>query len=410
MLDPVAGRVWALARRRREPAASAPTYPSGGVLQQPGPVRRRGAAGHRRRPARRSRSAAASPPCIADGFAGRPAAPVRLGACQYGAWSGGGGTVVTACGDARAARRQLGTTDQRPGLPGQPRPDPAQRPHHRRRLEHRLRAADPARRLGRLQAQGDRGRRGGGERGRAAGRPAAARSPSPTPSAPGPAGPRCCTRSTTTPRPVAGCCRSARSSTSPARVGCATISPDGQTVQLDPAAGRARARQLRVLHRRRPGREDRPRHGDRADPAADRERATRGCGSASSREQWTVPAGGVLDVPVLPDWRDRADGDPIVVTVGRRPSAASKAAPTRGRPRAAGSGSPPRRSADRWRSPTPSPTASAATSSGASRSTCRTPRTGRRSPASPSPTSSAGRWASRSRSARSTTTSPGPTR
>jgi hypothetical protein len=31
-------------------------------------------------------------------------------------------------------------------------------------------------------------------------------------------------------------------------------------------------------------------------------------------KQWTVPAGGVLDIPVLPDWRDRADGDPIAVT------------------------------------------------------------------------------------------------
>ena len=27
-----------------------------------------------------------------------------------------------------------------------------------------------------------------------------------------------------------------------------------------------------------------------------------------------MPAGGVLDVPVLPDWRDRSDGDPIAVT------------------------------------------------------------------------------------------------
>ena len=28
-------------------------------------------------------------------------------------------------------------------------------------------------------------------------------------------------------------------------------------------------------------------------------------------KEWTVPAGGALDIPVLPDWRDKADGDPI---------------------------------------------------------------------------------------------------
>ena len=26
---------------------------------------------------------------------------------------------------------------------------------------------------------------------------------------------------------------------------------------------------------------------------------------------WTVPAGGTLDLPVLPDWRDKEDGDPV---------------------------------------------------------------------------------------------------
>ena len=40
---------------------------------------------------------------IADGVAGRPTAPVRLGACQYGAWSGGEGAVTSHPCDAEAA-------------------------------------------------------------------------------------------------------------------------------------------------------------------------------------------------------------------------------------------------------------------------------------------------------------------
>lgn len=36
---------------------------------------------------------------VADEVTGRPTAPVRLGACSYGAWSGGLGTVATRCGE-----------------------------------------------------------------------------------------------------------------------------------------------------------------------------------------------------------------------------------------------------------------------------------------------------------------------
>lgn len=39
---------------------------------------------------------------IASGMSGIPAAPVRVGDCDFGAWAGGTGTVVRACGDAEA--------------------------------------------------------------------------------------------------------------------------------------------------------------------------------------------------------------------------------------------------------------------------------------------------------------------
>ena len=69
---------------------------------------------------------------------------------SYGAWSGGTGAVVTACGGGAGRTAGPRRHDHRPGLPHQPRPDRAQRPRHRQRLGRRLRQADPARQLGRL--------------------------------------------------------------------------------------------------------------------------------------------------------------------------------------------------------------------------------------------------------------------
>ena len=50
---------------------------------------------------------------VASGVGGRPAEPVRLGDCVYGAWSGGRGAVVTRCGDDAPLVNLLGgqTTD-----------------------------------------------------------------------------------------------------------------------------------------------------------------------------------------------------------------------------------------------------------------------------------------------------------
>ncbi|MEJ7832344.1 MAG: Ig-like domain-containing protein [Nocardioides sp.] len=44
---------------------------------------------------------------VAEGVTGRPTAPVRLGACSYGAWSGGLGAVATRCGEDNSVTNLL---------------------------------------------------------------------------------------------------------------------------------------------------------------------------------------------------------------------------------------------------------------------------------------------------------------
>ena len=164
-----------------------------------------------------------------------------------------------------------------------------------------------------------------------------------------------------------------------------TISPDGQTVQLTLPPGAAG--RVSFVYYIDDGRDGKTAHATVTVPIRQpSENGDPRLRLGFEPRSWTVPAGGVLDVPVLPDWRDRTDGDPIVVTVGRggvgRPQRRRRAT-DRERPDPGHRPGGRRTAGDHS---TPSPTASAATSSAASWSTCRTPRTGRRSPASPSPT------------------------
>ena len=352
--------------------------------------------------------AGGEPTVLADGFGGRPAAPVRLGACQYGAWSGGGGTVVTACDGAEPRVLSLGTptsdlvfrvnrdqvllNDRTTGAVWNIDTEQPTRLDDWDAFKRKA-TEDDEEEENEDEQQGDQ-------------RPPVA-NPDTLGARPG---------RTTVLHPLdndtapGGRLLSIRSVE---RVSGSGADGHHQPRRPDrPADAARRARrpgQLRLLHRRRPRREDRPRDRHRADPAARRERRP----AAPARVRAAV---------VDRARRRRA----------RRAGAARLARPRRRRPdrrhlgggrvrrtqrrrraahgRAARSGSPPRRSVDRSRSSTPSPTASAATSSAASWSTSRTPRTGRRSRASRSPTSSAARSASRSRSTRSTTTSPAQTR
>ena len=166
VLDSASGRLLVVGGAEAE-------VPPGSVLQQPGPSASAVLVGAR--DALLSVDLATGKVTTVTGeVAGDPAAPVRLGDCVYGAWSGGTGAVVTACGGDRGRTPGPRLHDQRPRLPHQPRSDRPQRPRDRPRLGRRLRQADPSRQLGRLQPR-VRGR-GGGRRRRPAepGRPPAA--------------------------------------------------------------------------------------------------------------------------------------------------------------------------------------------------------------------------------------------
>ncbi len=106
LLDADNGRLWGLARGEQQQADQS-DLPVDGLLQQPGPAADAALVA--------TPDALLSVPLgggeasvVEDGFGGRPAAPVRLGACEYGAWSGGGGTVVTACAGSEPRVVSLG--------------------------------------------------------------------------------------------------------------------------------------------------------------------------------------------------------------------------------------------------------------------------------------------------------------
>ena len=73
-----------------------------------GPGGRLRARRHARQPAAESTSSPVTTTVVDEGRSGSPIEPVRLGACSYAAWSGGQGTVTTQCGDDEARPEGLG--------------------------------------------------------------------------------------------------------------------------------------------------------------------------------------------------------------------------------------------------------------------------------------------------------------
>ena len=312
LLDPVAGRVWALARGdASQPPRS--DVPVGGVLQQSG-----------------SASAGPSallatddalltvpldggePTVIVDGVAGRPAAPVRLGDCSYGAWSGGGGTVVTVCGDSeprvvslgtptsdlvfRVNRDQILLNDRTTGMVWNIDSEEPTRLDDWDAFKRKP-TEDDEKEEQQEEEQGDQ-RPPVANPDTLGARPARTTVLHPLDNDTAPGGRLLSIRSID---PVAG------------QGGSATISPDGQTVQLTlPPGARGRTSFVYYID---DGRDGKTAHATVTVPIRQpTENTDPRLRLGFEQNQWTVPAGGVLDVPVLPDWRDRADGDPIVVT------------------------------------------------------------------------------------------------
>ncbi|MGI8646198.1 MAG: Ig-like domain-containing protein, partial [Nocardioides sp.] len=247
---------------------------------------------------------------LADGLSGRPTAPVRLGACRYGAWSGGRGAVVTACGDDepqtgflvsdatdlvfRVNRDQILLNDRASGAvwdidsdaptriddwdafrPDKVKDDSEEEQENQDagdRQPPKAKADDLGARPGRITVL----------------------HPLDNDTAP------------------SGRILAIRSVGEVDGPGALSIGPDGQTVQIElpPDAIGSTSFEYVIDD----GRDDVSDHASvdvRARALPDNGEPT--LRSGYRQREWVVASGGTLDVPVLPDWRDPRDGDPLAL-------------------------------------------------------------------------------------------------
>ncbi len=245
-----------------------------------------------------------------NGLGGDPANPVRLGDCRYGAWAGGTGAVVTACGDEqpepqaldaltstlvfRTNRGQIVLNDRDTGRVWDIDSDRPTRLDNWDAFELKSEDKDDDEDDDR-EDQGDR-RPPKAKDDRLGARPGRTTILHPLDNDTAPSGRLLAIRSV---RDVSG---------ADARL---AISPDGQTVQItlpnDAVGGSS------FEYFIDDGRQSVSAH-------ATVRVAVTGAGEANSEPRlrdgfeprvWTVPASGTIDVPVLPDWRDPKDGDPV---------------------------------------------------------------------------------------------------
>ncbi len=249
---------------------------------------------------------------IADGLEGRPVAPVRVGNCVFGAWSGGQGTLVSQCGsdepsvaylrgDAadlifRVNRGQVLLNDRLSGA------------------VWNLDATTPTRvdDWEAFKKRDDKGEKDSDSEDNNVGdrRPPKAK-PDDFGARPG---------RTTVLYPLDNDTAAAGRILSISAVelpkGSAselTISPDGQTIQVrlpDDASGVSRFEYFID-----DGRAGVSAHAQVSVAArgedANQSPALR---AGFKPKVWPIPAGGVLDLPVLPDWRDKRDGDSLLLS------------------------------------------------------------------------------------------------
>ena len=249
---------------------------------------------------------------VAEGRSGRPAAPVRLGDCAYGAWSGGRGSVVTQCGDAepnvaqslrgnasdlvfRVNRGQIMLNDRYSGAVWNLDVDDPTRLDNWEAFNHRD-DKDSKNPDTRENDNGDR-------------RPPKAK-PDFFGARPG---------RTTVLHPLdndtapEGRILSIRSvdqvSSGDAQL---TIGPDGQTVQitLPPDAKGSTSLEYYVDD----GRQDVSAHATvTVAVRAEEDNVPPALRPGFKPTVWPVPAGGAVELPVLTDWRDKRDGDSLAL-------------------------------------------------------------------------------------------------
>jgi hypothetical protein len=304
------------------PDGGSAALPPGSVLQQPGP------AADSVLVATRSELlevdlGTGDATALAEDLSGRPAAPVRLGACEYAAWSGGRGAVVTVCAreaprvstlssDAsdlvfRVNRGQILLNDRASGAVWDLDSDAPARIDDWEAFRTDVTEEDDEQEQ-ENQDEGDR-------------QPPKAK-PDDVGARPG---------RTTVLHPLdndtapSGRILAIRQLGRAAGPGTLSIGPDGQTVQVQlPADATGTTTFDYVVD---DGRED---VSDQATVTV-RVRDLPANGAPVVRSgfeprEWVVAAGGTLDVPVLPDWRDPRDGDPLALVsaeaVGGRESGA----------------------------------------------------------------------------------------
>jgi hypothetical protein len=247
---------------------------------------------------------------VRDGIGGRPTTPVRLGACSYGAWSGGFGAVATACDGAeprvsdldtettdlvfRVNRGEIVLNDRSTGAVWDIDSDQPTRLDNWDDFQLKPDKTDKNEQ-NENEDQGDR-RPPKAEDDDLGARPGRTTVLHPLDNDTAPAGRLLAIASV---QGVTG---------SDAEV---TISPDGQTVQIELPEGSGPTRFDYTIDDGRSGVSDTA--TVRVTPRADDADASPQLREGFEPRTWTVPAGGTLDIPVLPDWRDKADGDPLAL-------------------------------------------------------------------------------------------------
>ncbi|WP_036555544.1 fibronectin type III domain-containing protein [Nocardioides insulae] len=270
---------------------------------------------------------------LTDGIAGTPAEPVRLGACVFGAWSsmggadasvaqrcGGGGTDVASLGPTasdlvfRVNRGEIVLNDRATGSVWDLDTDSPTQIDDWEAFKKEVVDSEDAEQQQEQESVGDR-RPPKAEDDRFGARPGRLTVLHPLDNDAAPQGRLLSIRSVDTPHGEAE----------------VTVSPDGQTVQIRLPEGTATP--VTFTYHVDDGTRDVAASAEvtvtpRSDQVNARPTRREGYDEAEP-ERWAVPAGGVLDLPVLPDWRDYGDGDPLGVTSATVSGAASQGAEAR---------------------------------------------------------------------------------
>ncbi|WP_109508452.1 Ig-like domain-containing protein [Nocardioides speluncae] len=260
---------------------------------------------------------------LADGVQGRPTPPVRLGACEYGAWSGGEGAVATACEGQetnvanlnaatsdlvfRVNRGEILLNDRATGAVWNIDSDEPTRMDNWDAFKQKVKEDDKDQE-NEKEDKGDR-------------RPPKAKDDD-LGARPG--------RTTilhpldndTAPDGRLLAIRSVQDVTGDGKV---TISPDGQSIQLQ-MPGNAKGT-TSFEYYIDDGRASVSAHATvNVSTRLSTSNASPHLREGFEEDQvWTVPAGGTLDLPVLPDWRDKEDGDPVSLVSAEAKNAGSGA-------------------------------------------------------------------------------------